>query len=80
MSFNEDIQLDAQVNTITTDPELSGDAGSFVVGSQDVIDHVGLAPTQRLASVPETAGTSVYPFLSFAQSSPEAQLHPLRSS
>ena len=78
--MDSDIDAFVQVNNISTDPSLSGDAGSFVVGSQDVIDHVGVAPTQRLASVPETAGTSVYPFNSFAQSSPEAQLHPLRSS
>ena len=79
-TMDSDIDDFVQVNNISTDPSLSGDAGSFVVESQDVIDHVGVAPTQRLASVPEAAGTSVYPFNSFAQSSPEASLHPLRSS
>lgn len=38
-----DIQSDAQVNTITTDPQLSGDVGNFALGSQDVIDHVGVS-------------------------------------
>jgi hypothetical protein len=40
---DSDIQSDAQVNTITTDPELSGDVGSFALGSQEVIDHVGVS-------------------------------------
>lgn len=50
-----EIPSDQDISTITTDPQLSGDAGSFVVGSQDVIDHVGVS-----AGITSGGGGSVF--------------------
>lgn len=32
-----------QLNNISTDPQLTGNVGSFAIGSQSVIDHVGIS-------------------------------------
>lgn len=75
-----DIQLDAQVNTITTDPELTGDVGSFALGSQEVIDHVGVSVGLGMGTTVDQSGTQIYPFRQWAQQDPELILHPLRSN
>lgn len=75
-----DIQSDAQVNTITTDPELTGDVGSFALGSQEVIDHVGVSVGLGMGTTVEQTGTQIYPFRQWAQQDPELIIHPLRSN
>lgn len=53
------IPSDQDINTITTDPQLTGNVGSFAVGSQAVVDHVGVA-----AGVTSGGGANVHPLRS----------------
>lgn len=79
---------DQVAGSITTDPQVTGDlsSGDFTVGSQAVIDHVGV--TDKSTSVtpdpPTESGTQFYPFRHLleapAKGDPDFIPHPLRGN
>lgn len=93
-TYDAKIPSDQIINNITTDPQVTGDltTGDFAVGSQSVIDHVGIsdgisASSGSSSSSTPTAGTQVYPFRQWVEDDfgsggggGGAVLHPLRSN